>query len=162
MFKLLAPILPVINFAESFIDEVIRDKVEPIKGSVVYCDLAFGFAEHSGIYIGYDEIVHLNSRGDIEIVSPKEFIDGTTAMNILVSCKDTEAVGSREVARRATNMVGKSRDYNFLFDNCHQFTAGCLTGDFEGSDNFLMFVKMQTEKILGADTWRHWDINLFK
>ena len=160
MWNILGPIIPIANLAESFVDDVIRDKVEPIPGSVVYCDLAMGFAEHSGIYIGYNKIVQLNKYGDIEIVSLKEFIDGTTAMNILVSCKDTEAVGSQEVARRAENMVGKSRDYNVILDNCHQFTAGCLTGDFEDANNFLTFLKMQTEKVLGTNTWRHWDIEL--
>ena len=39
------------NLAESFIDNVIRDKVTPVPGSVVYCELAYA-VEHSGIYIG--------------------------------------------------------------------------------------------------------------
>ena len=48
---------------------------------VLYCDLACGFAEHSGIYIGNNQIVELNGGGDIAIVSPKEFIDGGTGVN---------------------------------------------------------------------------------
>ncbi len=60
--------IPAINFAESFIDNVFRDKVdEPAIGSVVYCDLVAGFADHSGIYIGNNEIVHLNGDGWVEV-----------------------------------------------------------------------------------------------
>ena len=38
--------------ARSFIDNVIRDRVEPVIGSILYCDLALGYIEHSGIYVG--------------------------------------------------------------------------------------------------------------
>ena len=152
--------MAICNIIESIVD-TIRDNVKPKIGSVLYCDLAFGRAEHSGIYIGDNQIVHLSGKGNIEVVSPKQFIDGTTAINILVSCKDTEAVGSEEVANRAKKMVGKKRDYSFLFDNCHQFTAGCLNGDFENHNNFLWMLKLETSEHLGSDTWRHWDINLF-
>ena len=60
----------LLGLVESFIDNEIRDTVYPVMGSVVYCDLAFGHAEHSGIYIGNDQIVHLDGSGDIEIVTP--------------------------------------------------------------------------------------------
>ncbi len=151
---------PIVNLAESFIDEM-RDSVTPEIGSVLYCDYMFGFAEHSGIYVGDDKIVHLSSEGLVEMVSPKRFVEGKTAMNILVSSSGTRAVGSEEVANRAINKLNESRSYNLILDNCHQFTAGCLTGDFENSDNFLMFLKDESKKVLGSDTWRHWDTKLF-
>ena len=46
-------------------------------------------------------------------------------------------------------------------DNCHQFTAGCLTGNFEEAKNFLWMVKDASAEVLGSDNWRHWDIDLF-
>lgn len=49
---------PIINIGESLID-TFRDPVKPKLGSVLYCDLAFGYMEHSGIYIGRNKIVHL-------------------------------------------------------------------------------------------------------
>jgi len=152
--------LPIIlNIVESVVDNVFRDKVdEPEIGSVLYCDLAFGYAEHSGIYIGNNEIVNLHGNGKIEIVSPEEFIEGTTAISIYVSCIDEYPVGSIEVARRAKNMVGSKVDYNLLFNNCHQFTSGCLTGDFKNSDSFLWMLKDTAKKVLGCNTWRVWDI----
>ncbi|KAE9539257.1 lecithin retinol acyltransferase family protein [Ursidibacter maritimus] len=147
----------VYNFSESFVGNVFIDKVKPKKGSVVYCDLAFGYAEHSGIYVGNNKIVHLNSRGNIEIVSASEFIEGTTALSIYVSSSNGKSDGSEPVCRRALRMVGKCRDYNVILDNCHQFTSGCLTGNFENSDNFLWMLKDTTEKILGSDEWRVWE-----
>jgi hypothetical protein len=48
MLQLLAAQL-ISNTAGSIIDNVVRDRVgKPAIGSVVYCDLAFGIAEHSG------------------------------------------------------------------------------------------------------------------
>ncbi len=160
MNPFLAAVMPIANLIESVVDEI-RDSVsEPEIGSVVYCDLTFGYSEHTGIYIGNNQIVNLSGEGNIEIVSPKEFIADTTAMNILVSCRGTEAIGSKQVASRAEDMVNITRDYSFLMDNCHQFTSGCLNGDFEESHNFLWMVKDESAKILGSDNWRHWDINL--
>ena len=130
------------NLAESFVDNVIRDKVSPVIGSIIYCELALGTAEHSGIYIGDDKIVHLDGDSEmIEIATPKVFInrlDGyNTAMSIYVSCNGTCAVGNDEIAQKAKDKVGSRRDYNLILDNCHKFTSGCITGNFENADSFL-------------------------
>lgn len=148
---------PLDNFVDSFVDNVIRDKVQPEIGSVVYCDLLFGYAEHSGIYIGDGEIVALEKDGRIVARSASGFMDGTTAISIYVSCHDGHAVGSEAAARRAREMIGSHRDYNVILDNCHQFTAGCLTGNFENSNNFLWMLKDKSQQILGSDEWRVWD-----
>lgn len=153
---------PLLNLAESFIDNVIRDKVSsPVVGSVVYCDLGMGYAEHTGIYVGRNRIVHLDGDGVIESVGPTKFMERlggfNTAISIYVSCRDGEPVGSRAVAKRARSMVGSRRAYNLILDNCHQFTAGCLTGKFENGCNFLTFLKTEVESVLGGDEWRVWD-----
>ena len=143
------------------IDEI-KGRVQPVRGSVVYCDLTLGngIAEHTGIYIGNNEIVHLNRHGFIEAVSPKEFLAGwTTGFNIYVSCQGDSAVGCDEAADCAESMVGGTRNYNVLMDNCHQFSAGCLTKDPENYNNFLWFLKDEAKKRLGADNWRLWDKN---
>lgn len=152
---------PLENLAESFIDNVIRSTVDnPAIGSVVYCELAAGLAEHSGIYIGNGKIVHLDGEGVIEAVSVKKFMKRlggiNTAISIYVSCKGNKAVGAKAVAKRAKEMIGTSREYNLVLDNCHQFTAGCLTGDFENHCNFLFLLKDEAGERIGADTWRVW------
>ncbi|MEX8518860.1 MAG: lecithin retinol acyltransferase family protein [Leptothrix sp. (in: b-proteobacteria)] len=150
------------NLAESIIDNVIRDKISsPVIGSVVYCDLLNGYAEHSGIYIGNNSIIHLDGSGKIEIVSPDKFLNRlggfNSAISIYVSCKNGLPVGSKEAAKRAKEASGNSRNYNFLLNNCHQFTAGCLSGDFENSCNFLTFLKNEAAKKIGSNEWRVWD-----
>ncbi|MEZ2902138.1 lecithin retinol acyltransferase family protein [Acinetobacter terrestris] len=149
------------HVGEYVIDEI-KGRTHPVRGSVVYCDLTLGngIAEHTGIYIGNNKIVHLNRYGFIEAVSPKQFISGwTTGFNIYVSCQGDSAVGCDEAADFAESMVGSIRNYNVLIDNCHQFSAGCLTKDPENYNNFLWFLKDEAKKRLGADNWRLWDKN---
>jgi len=119
----------------------------------MYC----GYAEHSGIYIGNNEIVHLNGDGCIEVVNPKGFMANTTAVNIYVSCKGNYVSNLQYVADNAIQMLGSYRNYNVLIDNCHQFVSGCMTGDFENSCSFMWILKDEAKKHLGANTWRHWD-----
>lgn len=154
---------PIENFVESFVDNVIRDKVSsPTIGSVVYCDLAAGLAEHSGIYVGNNHIVHLNGDGSIERVTPQQFMDRldgwNTAISIYVSCNNGSPVGSRDAAKLAESKIGHQRDYNLIFDNCHQFSAGCLTGNFENSCNLFSFLKDEVRNKIGGDEWRVWDL----
>lgn len=146
----------------SFVNNVIRDTVEkPAIGSVVWCHLSH-FVEHTGIYVGRGQIIHLDGSGRIEKVNAKQFLerlDGLNlALSIMVSCKGSDSVGSRAVAERAKKMLGSTREYNVLFDNCHQFTVGCLTGDFENADNFFDCVERVTHQTLGSDTWRAWNL----
>ena len=144
------------------IKKVLTPKVEPVIGSVVYCDLA-EFAEHSGIYIGNNRIVHLNGDGKVEAVTPKEFIRRLWGLNpaaeIYVSCdSDDEPVGCHIAANRAEERIGTERKYNMLLDNCHQFVSGCLTGNFNNTDNFLMDLKSISKTKLTATNWNIWQI----
>lgn len=160
IYKLLG--VPLCNFIESFVDKVIRDSVaEPAIGSVVSCDMGFGYADHSGIYIGNQQIVHLLGNGEIEIVSPKAFVSNTSALSIYVSCRDSLPVGSSRAAALARSQVGNRRTYSLLTDNCHRFSSGCLSGDFDNSDCFFWMLKSQCSKVLNANTWRVWDTSLF-
>lgn len=65
-------------------------------------------------------------------------------------------MGDAETAERAMSGLGKNRDYNLFFDNCHQFTSGCITGDFDNSNNFTMFLKSTAKELLGSDKWLLW------
>lgn len=137
------------------VDEVC---VEPVKGSVVYCDLV-GVVEHSGIYIGNGKIVHLNGKGKIEIVSPESFVSkARDKESIYVSSNEkSKAIGSRNIAELAKSMVGKERSYNVILDNCHQFTSGCITGEFENGNNYLWMLKQTAETHMNATRWLAWD-----
>ncbi len=150
------------NLGESLLDEVFFDKVKPVKGSIVYCDLAL-IAEHSGVYIGGGRIAHLDGSGTVEIVTAKTFLKRlggyNPAMRIYVSCDEDGAVGSQEIAKRAKAAAGKNRDYNLILDNCHQFASGCISGDFENADNFLCMLKHTAQNSINATNWRVWDLS---
>lgn len=143
----------IFNGTKSVIDNLFRPTVYPKFGSVVYCDLAFSVAEHSGIYVGNGEIVHLNRFGNIEKVSFAEFIENTPAITIYVSSNKGKAVGSEKVGNFALNLVGQARPYNVLTRNCHQFTSGCLTEEIDNSDLLLRRLKQTAQHILGANQW---------
>jgi len=167
MFKLFNPFNPfgaygvVGELADSFVDNVVRETVKPVPGSVVYCGLLNNIVEHSGIYVSDNCIVHLDGSGRIEAIDPTGFLqrlDGwNLAMTIYVSSHGGRAVGDEQVARRAASMVRTSRNYNVVMDNCHQFTAGCLTGDFENANNFMWMLKDRARAVLGCSEWRAWD-----
>lgn len=144
---------PLLNTTESLIKHC-QDEVKPVMGSVVFCDLAFGYAEHSGIYVGNDEIVHLNGNGWIEKVSAAEFMANTTALTLYVSSRDDNAVGSYAVADRALSRVNQKSRYSLLADNCHRFTSSCLTGNINNTDSFLWMLKVTAYQAIQAESWR--------
>lgn len=138
-----------------------KQKVKPVPGCILLCDLVAG-EYHSGNYVENKKIVNLEGTGDICLVTPEKFLARmgglTGAKAIFVSCdEDGIPAGSDEVAERALKQVNKKRDYNLLFDNCHQFTAGCLNDDFENSNNFTWMLKRRAEEYLGAVEWLLWD-----
>ncbi|WP_410499520.1 lecithin retinol acyltransferase family protein [Chitinibacter sp. S2-10] len=146
---------------DGVIDSLLGGNIDkPKKGCVVYCDLA-GLEMHSGIYVGKKRIAHLNGDGRIETVSAKEFLARlggfNPALTIYTSCRNGQPKGSYDAYERAMSMVGKKRNYNLLFDNCHQFTAGCLTGDFKNACNLFALLKLEVSSSLGATEWLAWD-----
>lgn len=155
--KTLAHILlePLVeNFEKNFIWDTVD---RPRMGSVVYCGLLFGQEGHSGIYVGKNKIVSLSGDGEIVKQRPAEFLAGvTTGDTIYVSCQGKSPVGNLDVAKRAQKAVGHHRHYNFLLDNCHRFTSGCLKNDFDNTDILLSMVKDTAGGVLGADEWRAW------
>ena len=100
-------------------------------GTPVCCDL-FGFWEHSGIYLGNGKIAHLTGDGDIEAVYPEEFVarignETDEPMKYVCSPKDQKALASYAAYCFARSKIGKTQDYKLLRDNCHRFTARCLS-----------------------------------
>lgn len=150
---------PTGSLKKSFVDNVLKDKVLPVKGSILHCSL-FG-AEHTGIYIGNNKIVELLGTGEIRIATPEMFLDGSNAISVYVACNGTEPLGGKYIAERAINMVGTTRNYSLLTDNCHQFTTGCITGNFENSANYFALVERAIKNSMNNGNsieWRVWDL----
>ena len=89
---------------------------------------------------------------ETEELSPDSFLNSSLARtpgSIRIACdKDGKVLYNREIAERAKNMIGNSREYNLILDNCHQFTCGCITGEYEGPNkSFGMVEKLINEKL---------------
>lgn len=130
------------DMVDSLIKNTCCDIVKQKAGSVVKTRLMGGF-DHTGIYLGKDKIVELCGDGNIRIVSHKKFIKGDDdslarmGIYIYVACAQDDngncyALAAPDIARRARQSVGETRDYHFIFENCHMFTEYCINGKRDG------------------------------
>lgn len=90
-FNVLKSAMPIgIKSLKYFIDSTFRDKVTPVAGSVLYCDLWVA-VEHSGIYVGDGKISNIVVDGlaesEVQLSSPHSFTSKSTlGRKIYVSC----------------------------------------------------------------------------
>lgn len=161
-----------------FIDSVFRDKVRPVPGSVLYCDLWLA-VEHSGIYLGDGQISNIVVDGlaesSVQACGPESFTSKSNlGRKIYVSCNSQGAVGHPTVARGAARHVGERAFYGLVIKNCHQFSTRCVNyvgskvelslldraltmlpdGTFEPT---ITALKGAARDKLGATKWRLWD-----
>ncbi|MBM6645116.1 hypothetical protein [Bacillus sp. RIT 809] len=136
--------------------------LEPGLGSPIYCDLLFGAAEHSGIYIGDFEVMQLNGNGLVEVVSLFEFTDNISTISrdifFPVDKSNSLPIEFKDAYWKAILNEDEKLKYNVVTNNCHKFTSGCLTGDFEQNNQPLDFMKCTAEKVYGKQVeWCRWD-----
>lgn len=143
------------SLSKSLIQNLFWKTDGPVRGSIVYCDLAFGYAEHSGVYVGNGRIIHRNGKGLIEVASIRQFLADTTALSIYVSCNTQgRAVGNESTAQIAGAMLGVQTDYSLLNENCHQFCSHCLSGDIFSNTFTLTQLKRDAHAHIQASQWR--------
>jgi hypothetical protein len=148
---------------------VIAPYDSPDVGTIIYCDL--GPVEHSGVYVGDNSVVQLNGEGIIEKVSLYQFSHSFLTLNPVIYIPfdehdkkcfgyETSGVSTFATKKRALKMLGEKRYYNLILDNCHQFSAGCLTGEFENAKNFLYLLKWAVQEYGNNNKpiiWEKWD-----
>lgn len=159
-----------------FIDNYFRDKVTPVAGSVLYCDL-WVLVEHSGIYTGEGKISNIVVEGLAESAvqhsDAKDFTSKSKlGRKIYVSCDKNGAVGHKAVANGAIGHLGERSFYGLVVKNCHQFSERCVNYAHTGYDGGLLnglleinetweptigALKSAARKKLGATKWRLWD-----
>ena len=146
---------------QNIVKNIVHDRVIPQRGSIVYCTM-WG-VEHTGVYIGNNQIVDLNGNGKIQIQSIKSFLEGTNALVIYVACDGFEPLYLDSIADNALNQVGLTREYNFLMENCHKFTSCCITGDFDNDNILNTFMSLeeliQKTFVVEEFTWKIWDLD---
>lgn len=123
------------NFKKKRAKTYASPEVFPIKGCILKCDLGV-LLEHTGIYIGDGKIVGLNRHGQIHMENEKSFFPPGTnpkSNRIYTACygNTNEPLAAKKTALRAKKKINDTTNYNVLFNNCHRFSAGCITGNFE-------------------------------
>lgn len=164
-----------------FVDSTFRDKVKPVPGSVVYCDLLLA-VEHSGIHVQNGMISNIVVDGFAERTVCLDDAWDFTAQSqwgrkIYVSCDKHGPVGHDTVAQHAADRVGERGFYGLVIKNCHQFSTECvhqLKGTRKDHDPSwldriesllpddtweptITALKASAKKKLGATKWRLWD-----
>lgn len=163
-----------------FIDSTLRDHVQPMPGSVLYCDLWVA-VEHSGIYVGDGQISNIVVDGaamaSVERCGPQSFTSKSMlGRKIYVSCNQNGAVGHPWVGHGADAHVGERSLYGLVIKNCHEFSTKCVeyvghaasdksledqvwswVPDLATWEPTLKHLKSTAEDKLGASTWRLWD-----
>ncbi|BAL23479.1 VWA domain-containing protein [Azoarcus sp. KH32C] len=162
-----------------FVDSTFREKVRPVPGSVVYCDLWLA-VEHSGIYIGDGRISNIEVDGlaesTVRASGPESFTSKSSlGRQIYVSCNRDGAVGHKSIARGAARHVGERAFYGLIVKNCHQFSTRCVNyargsgADLSPVDHAMTMLpdgtmeptmtalKRAARNKLGATKWRLWD-----
>ena len=151
----------------SFLDHLTNKYVTPEVGSVVLCDLspvpclsAIGLnAEHTGIYVGNNEIIHRNGDGYLEKVSPNKFLERLNgkncAISVYISCKGSNPLNNEKVYNRAICAL------NDLEHSGYDITRYCLTGETDHCGLDFTFSSLQNllNKDFGMDNWRIWNYN---
>ena len=174
-------LLPALKSIKYFIDSTFRAHVEPILGSVIYCDLWVA-VEHSGIYVGDGKISNivvdnlLMADSTVRSSDPYSFTSKSfLGTKIYVSCNEQGAVGNTLIAQGAKLHVGEKSFYGLVFKNCHQFSEKCVgyannsmsdESFVERREAFILdstweptinSLKTTARKKLGATKWRLWD-----
>ncbi|MEG1338848.1 VWA domain-containing protein [Cetobacterium sp.] len=165
-----------IKCLKTFIDYNFREKVIPVEGSVVYSDLYFG-VEHSGIYIGNNEISNIVvdsfAESSVKKSSPENFTDKSFLYKkIYVSCNSEGAVGDKDVSNGAITHLGERGFYGLIFKNCHEFSEKCVEYSKKNYNSDSLFqlkdmdetwersirnLKAKSKKKLGVTKWKLWD-----
>jgi len=177
--NLLHAAVPIgIKSLKYFIDSTFREKVKPVMGSVLYCDLWLA-VEHSGIYVGDGKISNIVVDGlaesEVKRSSPRSFTSKSTlGRKIYVSCDKHGAVGDSAVAHGANSHVGERAFYGLVIKNCHQFSTKCVNYAGQNDESFfskvfsfssvgetweptMQALKNAARKHTGATKWRLWD-----
>ena len=125
-------------------------------GSILRVSLKFN-TDHSGIYLGYGNVAELDGSGKIMVRSFDDFIKGDRTMrngkNISVATDCSGNVLAKpEIVRRAIKSLCQIRDYDVVTENCHRFTAGCITGNFKKDITFFSDLEEVIRKYFSASS----------
>lgn len=136
-------------FSNRLVRTIFYDHLQPKVGSILYVKLIglpnsfIGTPEHTGVYIGNNNIVEVHGSGEIKCVTIQEFLgyDSLVRMGIyayILTDENGMVLADPEIAARAKARIGEKIKYNLLDNNCHMFTSYCITGDIHNTDSTFL------------------------
>ena len=149
----------VMKNVERLVNTLTCQSVVPLPGTPLLVNLAVAI-EHSGVYLGNEEVAELHGSGNLRKVSLEGFRDGgdgsavRTGAFIYAACdkrtgKPLESAGAAEMALTAVGNA-KKLSYNILFNNCHLFAATCLLESTPGKWSSGLFTIAGLEEVISA------------
>ena len=111
-----------------YVNKVYRKKALPETGSIIYND--FGL---SGIYIGNNEIVTINSHGtlgeskEVRKIPVEDFLKKSRSSDgLYVSSDNKGALKNNKVAAAARQYIGEKNDFGLIFKDSNSLIRKCL------------------------------------
>jgi hypothetical protein len=141
------------------INETIYDN-KPALGSVVYYQI--DEIEHSGIFVGDDMFIHLNSERKIEKVSLTDFTCklNLDEIDLWFPCNNEngQGLGLCTAVYIALEIIDNSENYHLDLRNSQQFISGCITNSFDNTDYSISRLKQAfAERFECQVVWKCWE-----
>ena len=116
-----------------------KKKIKPQelkKGAILLCGLVWDKVMHSAIYIGNGMVIERHAKEGIRKIPLKSFTEGKLRTNkVFVLTDENGNIIAEEAwadnAKRALKEKKEADKYNLVENNCHMFTAKCVTGTFD-------------------------------
>ena len=115
-------------------------------GSILKVDLKLN-ADHSGIYLGYGNVAELDGSGKIMVRHLDDFLKGDRSWRCgqkiyaAYDSRNRKFLAEDQIALRAIESLCQIRDYDVIKENCHKFSTGCITGNFDNDVTLLSDLK---------------------
>lgn len=141
--------------------DILAGDVEVIlePGSVVCCGI-FGVLQHTGIYVGDNQIVELHGSGLIRAVSFERFLNDRSGKYIFVACNAKgQPLTSLPALNAAAEQVFQYIDYDVLENNCHQFVLNCVHPNSPNVTSFGDFNRYLSEHYDASIYWDKADLS---
>lgn len=140
----------------SSISSIFCDPVSLEPGSIVVVSLGV-FLDHTGIYIGNNEVIELFGNGHIRSISFDHFLSGgekkgdlspRTGLNVFTATYQNKVIHSEDIKNRAMQLKNKKIEYSIFKNNCHMMSGYCFQGrGFQKNTDCKSFTGL-TKKII--------------
>ncbi|GEM_PF-1715237 len=114
-----------------------RRRFNPVIGSILRTELIKGVADHSGIYIGDNQIIEItqeNGFGVVNITDLNDFVHSSfartgTTIYIAIDRLSKDVIFNKKISIIAKKHIGKRNHYQLMEDNCHSFVHKCIINE---------------------------------